>query len=409
MQQNPFLKKIVKIVLFKRLLMATLVFIFSILTLDIGLRLVFFIKDEAEQIKVRRHSLDPIKESAQLYKKISGNYQAWVDDLLIEMENAHCPEFQPFIIWRNKEFHGKYLNISSAGLRKTWNINKKGKDIKKIFCFGGSGLWGVIARDDYTIPSLLSQELVKSGFKSYYVENFGEKGYTFMQEIIQLILRLKEGDIPDDVIFYDGVNEVLAIYQPGGEVGGIQHLADLRHKFSKKEISDLEMFARGLRALLEDKSGIIRVVKLIRNNTKRWKERKSKRTYGQTSEKEINALCDRVVNKYLESISLVENLARIYGFRYKFFWQPNLFYARPSIPLELKLDCYKDNGGRLAVLLKKTYCLIAAKEDLPKEFVNISDIFSDMPQPLYTDFCHITEEANQIVAKRIFEAIKKDL
>ena len=47
------------------------------------------------------------------------------------------------------------------------------------------------------------------------VVNFGESGFVSTQGVIQLILELQSGNIPDLVIFYDGVNDVYAAYQSG--------------------------------------------------------------------------------------------------------------------------------------------------------------------------------------------------
>lgn len=43
--------------------------------------------------------------------------------------------------------------------------------------------------------------------------NYGENAYVSTQGLIHLILLLESGDVPDMVIFYDGVNDILAASQ----------------------------------------------------------------------------------------------------------------------------------------------------------------------------------------------------
>ncbi len=50
---------------------------------------------------------------------------------------------------------------------------------------------------------------LNQGAPRYLVTNYGEKGYRLTQEIVYPILLLKQGRIPDYVIFCDGINEVM--------------------------------------------------------------------------------------------------------------------------------------------------------------------------------------------------------
>lgn len=75
-------------------------------------------------------------------------------------------------------------------------------------------MWGSGARDSFTIPSLLSQILSEHGI-SIHVVNYGESGFVSTQEVIALMLQLKKGNIPDVVMFYDGVNDTFSAFQHG--------------------------------------------------------------------------------------------------------------------------------------------------------------------------------------------------
>ena len=84
--------------------------------------------------------------------------------------------------------------------------------------FGGSAMWGWGAPDWGTIPAYLQTELERAGDRPVCVVNYAENGFVSTQNVIQLSLLLAAGDVPDVVVFYDGVNDVLAARQTGQPV-----------------------------------------------------------------------------------------------------------------------------------------------------------------------------------------------
>jgi lysophospholipase L1-like esterase len=388
----------------KKLIFVFLAFFLSVTLLEFGLRIAFFIKDSLD--KKRESRFDLFQEEEKALKRATGINEPWIGEVLDETEKTRDMEFQPFTVWRSKEFHGKYVNLSPAGIRKTWNINQKINDVKKVYCFGGSTLWGFYVRDDYTIASLLSKELYNNGYKNYYVENFGEKAYSSTQGLMQLILLLKEGDVPDYVIFYDGANDVYIASEEDGEPGTIINLKELRLKASKKEMSDIQMFTKGLGKYIEHTSGIRRVIKLLRNKKRLAKSSENKNGILESNTRLVN-VSEEAINKYLENVVFLEKLAKTYGFKVKCFWQPVLYYARPEA-LSLEQESYKRHKV-FAKLYEKAYSLIASRKDLPKDFINLSDIFYSLKEPVYIDFCHLSEKGNEIIVKEMFNRIKVDL
>jgi hypothetical protein len=183
------------------------------------------------------------------------------------------------------------------------------------------------------------------------------------------------------------------------------NLSDIRHKFDLKELSDMQMFDRGLSAVLEDKSGMIRVIKLVRDKFKPSKSKFSADT-GKLDDQQLDILAEKIADKYLENIALVDRLAKIYGFNYKFFLQPNL-YLKPPSALELG---YSDlsHQDRIAIF-KKAYSKILEKHPPENNFVDISGIFSNMYETIYLDLCHTSEKGNELIAKQIYDNIKTEL
>jgi lysophospholipase L1-like esterase len=80
--------------------------------------------------------------------------------------------------------------------------------------FGGSTMWGAGSRDSFTVPSLLARALQGRELR-VEITNFGETGYVSTQGVITLLLQLRKGNVPDAVIFYEGVNDTYSAYQNG--------------------------------------------------------------------------------------------------------------------------------------------------------------------------------------------------
>lgn len=140
------------------------------------------------------------------------------EDYFREFLQSGDVEWYSYVYWRRKPYQGKYINIDNKGIRRTWNKPASSKDVK-IFMFGGSTLWGTGARDEFTIPSLVSKKLQAKWGTDVQVTNYGESGYVSTQELIALMLELQRGNVPDIVVFYDGVNDTFAAFQSG--VAGI--------------------------------------------------------------------------------------------------------------------------------------------------------------------------------------------
>ena len=146
--------------------------------------------------------------------------QDWAPAYWREFWRSHRVRYRPWVIWRRPAFAGTLIHVDAEGLRVTPGA-QCGPGAFTVFTFGGSTMWGTGAADGQTIAADLQERLRSQLKRSICVRNFGETGYTSMQEIVQLMLRLRAGEHPDLVIFYDGVNDVAAAYESGR--GGRPH------------------------------------------------------------------------------------------------------------------------------------------------------------------------------------------
>jgi lysophospholipase L1-like esterase len=304
----------------------------------------------------------------------------------------------PFYEWRKEGFQGKYINISPEGLRRTWNPDFSGqKPGKTVFCFGGSVMWSFGARDDFTIPSLLSKRLNQKA-PHYQVTNYGEPGYTFTQELVYFVLLLKAGQIPDYVVFFDGVNDIYGAYQNGRP--GLTQNVGLNKRKLKMSFTEL-MVAQ----LTDAINNHFLTYKLVKNLIFRAKQEGGVIAVAgsRMDEAQLTTLAATIVDDYDKNMALVKALAKQYGFRYYFFWQPMLFNTTALTAEEQGYSWWKDK--KWVFLHRKVESLIREKKY--DHFYNLSTIFDQKQKTVYLDFGHLSEGGNDQVAEAMYQVITR--
>ncbi|MBN1125398.1 MAG: SGNH/GDSL hydrolase family protein [Sedimentisphaerales bacterium] len=343
--------------------------------------------------------IDPTTEKAEgfltpdIYKKTP-----WAQQMFKEWKNIQL-EYKPFICWDRREFHGQYVNVDSKGVRKTINPSfQESTQVKTLYMFGGSTTWGAAVRDEGTIPSHLSSFFHSAG-QDMQVSNYGELGYVFSQEVIQLILLLKEGSRPDYVIFYDGVNDVKSTYD-SGIAGTIQNLSQIRARFSIFAMAPPEQLWIGCRDTIPY---LLRKHSMIYNAIRKTISHSLPQE--RYSEKQLEELAVKIVDHYMQTMVLVDHLAHEYGFQYLCFWQPLAFLEDHLTEEEMLHLTYRGNET-----LKKLYhlSLEEMRKRCPSKMHIVTEILSNRQETYYLDYCHLNEQGNRVVAQGIFNVLQRE-
>jgi hypothetical protein len=131
-----------------------------------------------------------------------------------EMNAAwHGAAWAPYVHWVTTPFSGRLVSVDSAHRRRT--IPTPQRPAHRVFLLGGSTMWGIGAQDRQTIASHLAAQLAEAGRPDVAVVNHAQIGWVQTQELIGLTLALRAGERPDLVLFYDGINDVIALAQAG--------------------------------------------------------------------------------------------------------------------------------------------------------------------------------------------------
>ena len=330
-------------------------------------------------------------------------HQPWVNEYWDDFQRCEGAEWRPYVYWRRKACDGKHITIGSNGLRQTIESGQGQATSTKpvtIFMFGGSTMWGTGARDAYTIPSLLTQHLQSKGVVAK-ITNFGESGYVSTQEVIGLIRLLQVGNIPDLVIFYDGINDTFSAYQ--------QHTAGVpQNEFNRVREFNLSSpdKTRERRALvLRDISANLSTMRFLRGLYWRFRVPDTGEAatnpflVAENSPIDSDSLVQDLIQSYSGNIELVKALSEHYGFRYIFYWQPTIL-GKPE------LTGY-ENGQLKAMkqwepFFRKTYAAVE-KDGLAwtnlYNFRNIGAAFSTVREPVFVDWSHLGETGNDTIAR----------
>jgi lysophospholipase L1-like esterase len=315
-------------------------------------------------------------------------------------------EWHPYVYWRLRPFDGEIINVDGDGLRHTWNWSPGSGDCDagrtRIFVLGGSTIWGPAARDDYTVPSYLSKMLVDAGL-CVEVLNLGETGYVSTQELILLQRKLQHGDIPDLVVFYDGVNEIFSAFQ-NNEAGLPQNEDHRRKEFNF--LLDQDRVRRAYLSQLLAPEGLSRVRNALR---KRLVSEESAGGIGLRPEQvevvdepsDRDELIARALTMYKSNVEMAQLMARHYGFDVLFYWQPMIFTKRSLTAYER--SWYEDAAAKWKEFLLAEYQLVESDAFLSqhRRFRSLAKIFDAIEEGYYVDAFHLTEDGNRIVAGEI--------
>jgi hypothetical protein len=323
----------------------------------------------------------------------------WTAEYVPEFFASYKTQWHPYVYWRRKPFRGRHINVDERGIRRTWNgTPSPTPDALKVFMFGGSTLWGEGARDDFTIPSLVSKRLTDRVRRSVWVTNFGESGYVSTQEVIALMLELRKGNVPNLVLFYDGVNEGAAAFQAGAAGIPLNEFHRVAEFNLRSRPNLLDGFVKQLASY-----------RFIRSVADELLPGVNLTAYPGEDSRRIGALANHVVDVYLQNIDLVRLLAHRHGFDAMFFWQPSVFTKKNLTEWERQAFFHEKRpvrAGRFHGEVHKVLRARASTDKLPN-LQDLSGVFDDYAGGrLFIDHYHVTEAGNERVADAIVQALQ---
>jgi lysophospholipase L1-like esterase len=294
--------------------------------------------------------------------------------------------YAPFVEWKRKPFRGETVNIDESGKRIHRPPGKGEKGVVRFF--GGSTTWGTGVDDDDTIPALFN-----ALHPDWTVHNHGESGYYSRQELESLINSVHLGEPVDLVVFYDGYNDVRELCRRDVELNGHGQQGQLAALLEPRPLL-LPIFTNALGQL----------VQALREATGRV-------TIETSRCMEDPAYGDRVAAMTLANWQTARAVAARVGADFIAVLQPVAAIGRPNLSHladdSFSLDDYataQRNEHKLGrgIDHKIVYPRIqAAIRASGADWIFDETAAFDGDERVYTGPCHVTENGNAIIARRI--------
>lgn len=333
------------------------------------------------------------------YQKQDWGREYWVENTVIV--NLY---FEPFVQWKAKPFDGNQINVDAHGNRVVPNANCS-EDAYTVFVFGGSTVFGTGSPDSMTIPAYLQNDLETRLEQPVCVMNMGQLAYVAQQSLIYLLLEIQAGNIPDMVIFYQGVNDSYSAYLYGSEkvILGLETIAD---RF--EGVDSTTPLGKQIVQKIQESSYTYGVLSHFVSNKQDvpLNEEASRNTY-QKRGIEKDLLASAVIDNNVKIYQQLEIFSQLYGFDFYYFWQPIIDVDTKIFSTDDEQQAYNYIEESLLEFDLAVY-EEAQKVNLPN-FYYIGDVFEGVDQFIWIDRAHIVPEGNKIVSEKIIEIIDSNM
>ncbi len=308
-------------------------------------------------------------------------YRGWgpedVNQLLKETRSVSLG-YEPYVQFRERPFHGRFVNVSPYGFRPVANQSEWPPNPKElnIFVFGGSTVFGYGVTDAETIASRLEEKVAQIHGGKVNVFNLGRCSYIFPQEVVFLERLLASSTIPHIAIFIDGLNDF------AHHEGVPGFTKDLTRFMDRGEVAPFK-------AWFADWP----IIKLLNAGGP------DQKNDSKLSESAVGA---SVFEHYISNKKVVEALSKNFGIRVLFVWQPV-----PVYKYDQNYNVFKDfNYSRFLPYLKPGYEMMYREYragSLGENFLWLADMQENLKEPLYVDAVHYSARMSEMIAGRIVE------
>ena len=325
-------------------------------------------------------------------EKVARAYPGWQRaDLLVlldESARAFGNEYEPYTEFRPSAMRGRYVNFSENGYRPVRNQGPwpPERSSFNVFVFGGSTTFGLGVPDAQTIPSLLGDRLTRDGCgRPLHVYNFGRPAYIALQEAVLFERLLASEIVPDAAVFVDGLNEFYIWPRP--------LTADLMH----------EALARSLQPEagpdLEGWFAALPLGRLARGLLARLRPPTPPDAEDLARERPT---AEQAIAAWTRNARHIEGVARIYGVRTLFVWQPVPCY-KYDLSQHLFFDAWSAAFLTPARMRRGYEILDAQRErgDPVDGFLWLADMQEGRRENLYLSDMHYRPVLAEEIAARI--------
>lgn len=291
--------------------------------------------------------------------------------------------YAPFTEWRQPWYASENLNIDEDGRRIHTIGTNNDPGATTLGFFGGSTVWGTGVDDNGTLPGQFDALTT-----NYTVSNYGERGYTSFQNLIDLMKLMNQNKAPQAAVFLLGFNDIWVHCNEFVTPSLNGHLEEKNIQAALNRSAKRNYLYNNI---------AVPIMSLLLELTGGSKDSQS------ASCSNNPARAEAVAELIVRNMEMGRALVTSYGGKFYAFLQPNVFVGKPRID-HLSLDTPDRLIQRRQ--FEAVYPIVQAKMKTrgASWFFDVSNAI-DGPQYLLVDHAHVTDEGNRIIAEAIKQKI----
>ncbi|GGI29138.1 hypothetical protein GCM10010987_52900 [Bradyrhizobium guangdongense] len=288
------------------------------------------------------------------------------------------------------DYSGRWFNVSE-GIRRT--VGSPSTAERRILLIGSSTIYNAEVPDDFTIASRLQAILKSHGIAKIQVLNFGASGVNVAQQLERLkTLTIAPQDI---VLFYDGTGDAMQ---------GVFY-ANFDGWIVGENRKHLDNFIARNRPAIERLARYSRFFNWLYAKSTNYLPEHLKHP------DQIKSLAVESEEKLLHGILETNAYVRSKGAAFVHVLQPDLF-TRPLRDFELPLVqnhflTMEGTEPALRAAHDEFKSLTGSLTSAGVVAFDATNLLNDVTEPVYLDFAHTNELANQRIAEFLFEALSR--
>ena len=307
--------------------------------------------------------------------------------------------FYPYVLLRSRpSYSERGVTTDSLGFRRT-PYEVEDAEAVTVHLYGGSTVLGWGLPDSLTLSALLQAELREASGLPVNVSNRGIATRNSTQSMIEFVLALQAGDVPDAAAFYEGYNDGATAWFEGDAAS---HLGARRMQRIFCTGDENREEGAGLLGSI----ALFRVIRTIASDRTVVPELVDEAVpLGRQIEPEV--LAARTMDIFDENCRLIGTVADEFGVPVVLAWQPSL--APEVKPLSTEEEHFLQEMDRGKVEFQRVLWDSARVRSLNGAYQWLGDINRGVGRPVYNDYCHMNSYGTGIVAESLAVLVVPEL
>lgn len=283
--------------------------------------------------------------------------------------------------------------INDIGFRGEVPSKIKPADEFRVFLLGGSTAFNGYPPDE-TISAHLEKIFHKQGYKKIKIYNWAVTSYVSAQELSLLVHYVIDYQ-PDGVIIFGGGNDIASPYNYDPRPNYPYNFVAV--ETGLENLNSHGSFLKSARAILLKSKAVQFLFKnIFTNQLLPIGDLRVQEKYMSDNWKEL------IINNYIGNLKKMSMLSKQYEFKFAVFLQPFVHFKNPLAQNERRLI----ETGNFNAYLYGQYDKVREQFDKLKDdmiAVDLSYIFENVDSEIFSDYIHITNDGNRLIAQKMFE------